>query len=260
MRPAGEPMSHADRYTVDPIEEKVAKAFVLQHHYSGSYPAAVFRAGLFRHERFQKPLLCGVAVFSVPCNQRVVPKYTNLEPNEGIELGRFVLLDEEPGNTESFFLARAMKLLRIAKPHIRAVISYSDPIPRRSLDGKIILPGHLGIIYQSSNATHFGRSSARTLKLLPSGEVVSDRALSKLRSKSRGWEYAERQLVAAGALPRLHWEHPRDWLERLIETPNFIRKVRHPGNYAYGFALGGRLEKKFLLQDFAAPLPYPKAA
>jgi hypothetical protein len=35
-------------------------------------------------------------------------------PEHGVELGRFVLLDEEPANAETWFLARAFKVLRAA--------------------------------------------------------------------------------------------------------------------------------------------------
>lgn len=35
-------------YSVDIIRDGVARAFVVAHHYSGSYPVAVERVGLFR--------------------------------------------------------------------------------------------------------------------------------------------------------------------------------------------------------------------
>ena len=47
-RPAGEPIDPR-RYEVAAIaSDRTAKDFVLPHHYSGSYPAARFRFGLFR--------------------------------------------------------------------------------------------------------------------------------------------------------------------------------------------------------------------
>jgi len=48
-------------------DDAAAKAFVLEHHYSASYPAARWRFGLFRRGALQ-----GVAVFSHPVNDRAL--------------------------------------------------------------------------------------------------------------------------------------------------------------------------------------------
>ena len=260
FRPAGEPLTRQDRYQVVPIvEDSVAKAFVCQHHYAGTYPAAVFRAGLLRKNPFAKERLVGLAVYSVPCNPSVIPHYASVDPGVGCELGRFVLLDEEPGNAETFFLARAFRLLREAKPHFKAVISYADPVARTNLlDGRVIAPGHRGIIYQAFSGRYFGRGRPRTLLLDPSGRVLSERAISKLRTGDCGWEYAERQLVQSGAPARWPGESPQSWLQRTLDTPGFLRRVRHPGNHCYGWPLGGPLEKRGLVKAFATSYPYPK--
>ncbi len=68
-RPAGE-VIRTREYDVAAIESDAeAKAFIAQHHYSHSYPAARFRFGLYRGEK-----LCGVAVFSHPCNDLVLTR------------------------------------------------------------------------------------------------------------------------------------------------------------------------------------------
>lgn len=73
-RPAGE-VFETMRAGVHEIDELTAKAFVTGHHYSASYPAARFRAGLFVHERLRVERLVGVAVFSVPMSQGVIPHH-----------------------------------------------------------------------------------------------------------------------------------------------------------------------------------------
>src|SRR5437879_3121319 len=100
-RPAGEPIRTAE-YGVEAIDKAEAKRFVEAHHYSRSFPARRFSFGLF-HGR----TLAGVAVFSVPMSQAIIPKYCAVEPNAGVELGRFVLLDSVPANGETWFLSRA---------------------------------------------------------------------------------------------------------------------------------------------------------
>jgi hypothetical protein len=88
-----------DRYRVAPIEEAAAKAFVTAHHYSGTYPAAVRRYGMWDQPTGQ---LVGVAVYGVPMSLRVLTNVLpDLEPlTESLELSRFVPLDG-PGNQDS---------------------------------------------------------------------------------------------------------------------------------------------------------------
>jgi len=243
-RPAGEVID-TSQYGVDLLPESLAKAFVQEHHYSGSYPAAVCRVGLFRWGGE----LVGAAIFSVPMQAKAVVSWCGTEA--GCELGRFVLLDDVPANGESWFLARAFRLLKQAKPDMRAVLSYSDPVRRASADGHIVLPGHVGTIYQASNARYMGRSSARTLVLRPDGQNINGRAMSKIRRDERGASYAYEQLLKAGAPRRNPLETGKAYVKRALAEGPF-RRVRHPGNHAYGWTLNRRhrLER--------AALPYPK--
>lgn len=59
---------------------------------------------------------------------------------------RFVLLDECPGNSESWFLARCFDAL--LADGVRGVVPFADPVPRRTASGRLVMPGHVGTIYQ----------------------------------------------------------------------------------------------------------------
>lgn len=230
FRPAGEPLV-TSRYGVEPIEEAAAKQFIERHHYSGSYPAARYRAGLFEQQPFTPARLVGVAVFSVPMTGAVLTKYLGDGAAQGIELGRFVLLDDVPGNGESWFLARAFRLVRKDKG-VRGIVSFCDPVPRYDAQGRQTKRSHTGVIYRSHNASYAGRTLARTLQLMPDGRVASERALSKIRKREQGYDYAMRQLRDAGAPARMLGEEPGGWLARLRQE-GFFRPVRHPGNHAF---------------------------
>jgi hypothetical protein len=247
FRPAGE-LFDRTRAHVDAIDERTAKAFVLRHHYSASYPAARFRAGLFwKPSSTAAEVLAGVAVFSVPMNQRAVPHYFDeLAPAAGVELGRLVLLDEVPANAESYFVARAFRLLKAALG-VQAVLSYSDPVERISGSGEVVKPGHVGTVYQALNAAYCGRSSARTMLVAADGRAVSHRALSKLRADDRGAAYAYAQLRGMGAPARDPLESGAAYVARALEG---FRPVRHPGNHVYAWRLDGRQVDR--------RLPYPK--
>lgn len=236
-RPASE-VIQTSRYEVALIEgDATAKAFVQQHHYSGTYPAARVRMGLYRADA-----LVGVAVFSVPANNRVIPSYfPGLEAGEGVELGRFVLLDDVPGNGETWFLARCFELLKATKPELRGVLSYSDPVPRRDESGAVILPGHVGTIYQAHNARYMGRSCSRTQLIDRHGRIMSARALSKVRLRESGFDYALAQVIEATGIKPARGECMSTYITRATAH---LRRVRHPGNHAYIWSLDRRVRIK----------------
>ena len=258
-RPAGEPMDPA-RYGVEVIpDDATARDFVVMHHYAASMPAARLRVGLYRsRSRWFTPELVGVAVFSVPMSQAVIPAWTGLGPAHGVELGRLVLLDDVPANGESWFVARAFRAVEAELPDVQAVVSFADPLARAASGGQTITPGHVGTVYQALNARHTGRTRARWLTLGPDGRVVSERALSKLRRGEQGEAYVYQQLLLQGAPRRRPMESGADYVARALREGPFER-VKHPGNLGYLWALGDRRQQRRVQQGFGAPLPYPKA-
>ncbi|CCK24436.1 hypothetical protein BN159_0057 [Streptomyces davaonensis JCM 4913] len=221
----------ARRYTVEPLPEEEAKAFVLAHHYSASYPSAKERFGLYLVAGGERRLF-GVAVFGVPVSEAVLIKpLPELVPYvESLECSRFVLLDECPANSESWFLARTFEAL-LARG-MRGVVSFADPVPRRSDRGALIAVGHVGTIYQASNAAYCGRATARTVKLLPDGTVFNSRAAQKIRRQEQGCEYAAAQLIRLGApVPRAGVD-PALWLRDALVAVG-ARNVRHAGPHRF---------------------------
>lgn len=251
MRPTAEPFDPS-RYGVEPIsDDRTARAFVERHHYSGSLPAARLRLGLYASRPFFAPELVGVCVFSVPMTQTVIPHYApTLAPSEGIELGRLVLLDEVPANAESWFVARCFRALRLELPEVRLVLSYSDPVRRVAMDGTVVLPGHVGVVYQALNARYVGRARSRWMHVADDGRVVSPRAVSKIRNGEKGADYAYRQLRSMGAPAMAPGEDPGAYTVRALQG---FRRCFHSGNHSYLWAFDRRIG----LPD---ALAYPKAA
>lgn len=241
LRPA-EPIVTSQYDVVELDSDAIAKRFVTDHHYSATYPAARFRFGLHRGGD-----LVGAAVFSHPMRDAVLAPFGELP---AVELGRFVLLDEVPGNGETWFLARAFELLH---GRVRGVVSHSDPTPRQTLDGRVVLPGHVGTIYQAHNARYWGRTRARWLLLLPDGSVLSERAVAKIKARHQGWKYAASQLERHGADPLAGDEDGASWLG--LWVPRLTRRVRHPGNHRYLWGLDQNTRR---LLPAGPDLPFPK--
>ncbi|WP_337847811.1 hypothetical protein [Sphingomonas sp.] len=226
-------------YTADFIDHVVARSFIAEHHYLPTYPAAQVAVGLFG----RRAALEGVAVFAVPATDAVITRHTGFtDPAKGCVLARLILLDSVPQNGESFFCARAFRLLRRARPAIEAVVSYSDPEA-----------GHIGRVYAALSGAHRGTTRPRTV-LRVGDRTISDRTLSKIRLGERGMDGAIDQIVRLG-LPRPGLrESPGAWLHRL-QAECLLTRHRHLGLFTYCFELTRDARR----HGRALPrLPYPK--
>lgn len=141
----------------------------------------------------------------------------------------------------------------IKKKGIVGVVSFSDPLPRKTASGELVHRGHYGSIYQSHNEIFMGRGTARTLQLLPDGRVFSDRAGQKIRNSERDWKYAAAQLEAFGApsMPTDASERT-EWLNASLQS--IATRVRHKGNFKYAWPLNVSIRRQL-----PASLPYPKS-
>lgn len=127
----------ADRLEVD---------WMIRRHYIGKWPGVVVATlGLFCADEPR-----GVLVFALPPPETFA-RYGGLT----WELARLWVDDSEPTNTESWFIARAVRYVRQRHRDVVALVSYADP-----------RQGHTGVIYRASNwapdgMTDEGRTTPR---------------------------------------------------------------------------------------------------
>lgn len=117
------------------IHTESAVFAVVKYHYLHRKPPISFCFGLF----FENQLV-GVITFGTPPSRHLQISACKSDPAVVIELNRLWVSDAMPRNTESWFVARALKLL---PPRI--VVSYADTAH-----------GHAGYIYRASNFFYAG--------------------------------------------------------------------------------------------------------
>lgn len=175
-------LSIPDTYNVNKINSTMGKEFIKLHHYSHGCHNGPMCYGLYDGDE-----LIGVCAFATPCSENVRASVFGPEhKNEVTELHRLVILDDTPKNTESFFISKCLKLLKNDKPNINAVLSFADATE-----------GHVGTIYQATNAIYTGTSSVATFYLDNTGRLRHPRQngvnISKTEALSRGWAPVKRQ-------------------------------------------------------------------
>lgn len=267
-----------DRYEVVELDEPTAARFVAAHHYAPTLPSTTRRYGLRDHHADDGPVLVGVATLGVPMSRSVLTNvFPALEPyREALDFNRLVLRETVPCNGESWFCARVFR--HVAEQYgVRGVVTFADPVPRwRITNGRpeLIKPGHVGIVYQALGFSAVGRSTPRSLVVLPDATVLSARAMAKVTGGERGANGVIARLVALGApapgqvdLAQLRTVYqppfppdaersPRLWLGLALHVVG-ARRVRHPGNYRYALPIGTRAQRTRTVIALAA-LPYPK--
>jgi hypothetical protein len=152
-------------YRVEQLEYKVARGFIILHHYAHTFPASCVRLGAYD----PSGELIGVIVYGMPCQPKLAQSIVPLL-NQGdiYELQRLFVKDCTPKNFESWFISRTIDWLKENKTQIKMLVSFADPHQ-----------GHLGTVYQATNWLFAGRSSAITVYLAIDGIVVHARTLSK---------------------------------------------------------------------------------
>lgn len=172
-------------YEVEPIDSVIGKGFIRQHHYPHGCHNGPMCWGLWTNEADTR--LIGMIAFATPCSENVRASiYGPDYKHEVTELHRLVILDETPCNTESWFIAQALIFLAEYRPQVTAVVSFADPTQ-----------GHVGTIYQATNAIYYGTSGKATFYLDGDGRLRHPRQngvnVTKESALDKGWAPVKRE-------------------------------------------------------------------
>lgn len=175
-------MSNFENFSVRKIDTKVGKEFVKTHHYSHGIHNGPMTYGLFDGVN-----LIGVCAFANPCSEAVCASVFGVDDKRSVtELHRLVVIDDTPKNTESWFISRVLKQLKVDKPQYNAVLSFADSTQN-----------HRGVIYQATNAFFCGTSGKATFYIDETGRLRHPRQngknISREDAKQFGWKPVKRE-------------------------------------------------------------------
>jgi len=140
-----------------------------------------------------------------------------------VHMGRLVCAEHAPRNVESRLIAGSLKVLKQERPVARAVVSYAA-------SGV----GHIGYVYQATNALYCGMTQPDRYLIDDCGNRRSPR--ERPSGVQEGTEFARYE--------RIGWTMHRE-----------------PGKHRYVYLVGDKRERKEARALLKFPvLPYPKAA
>lgn len=182
-------MRKIEDFEVRKIKSSVGRDFICKHHYSKTCHGGPMCWGLIDTSGEENELV-GVCAFATPISENVRRSIWDSSVAEEMkhhttELHRLVTLDSCPKNTESWFVSRALRGLKEYKEKYKAVISFADSTE-----------GHVGTIYQASNAIYYGKTGEHTFYRDEEGRLrpprQSGKNISVQEAKERGWGIEKR--------------------------------------------------------------------
>ena len=132
------PKSDLSGYSIAVASRTEADPLVRAHYLKRWPTVCVLTLGMWHG-----PFIVGVIVFALP------PRETAKRYRCSVawELARLYVMDSEPFNSETWFMARAIKYIRNVHRDVQVLVSYADPSA-----------GHAGTIYKAANWIQDGRT------------------------------------------------------------------------------------------------------
>jgi hypothetical protein len=235
MKIEGKQYCDTSKLSIRAIPKGTARQIIVSNHYSHLWTKVSYAIGLFIENNEYHPFfdnvnekLIGVACYGDPVGRSAGQSISPLlDRTSVLELTRLFVFDGYGSNVESWFVGQTFKWLRQHAPHIKALISYSDP-----------KAGHTGIVYQATNWMYQG---------------------NKLRFND-GWvfrfdENGEWQ-HSRTIFPYYGTNDPKI-IQTLVNKPFWIKK--EPRKHRYIYILTNGSGRKRIIKSLKHELkPYPK--
>lgn len=156
-------MGRAKEIIIKVIPSKIANDFISKHHYSGK----VVQNSNLHFGAFLDGGLHGVLSYGSSLDKaKMVKLVEGTGWNEFLELNRMAFDDYLPRNSESYCIAKTLKLIKKNAPQIKWVVSFADGCSCGD-----------GTIYRASNFVLTAIKENFNLCQLPNGEKVHKMAL-----------------------------------------------------------------------------------
>ena len=157
-------MGRAKEIIVKVLPAKIANDFVMKHHYSGKVaPNSNLHFGAFLDGKLHGVLSYGPSIVK----DNIIGLVEGTEWNGFLELNRMAFDDYLPKNSESFCIAKSIRMIKKQAPQIKWIVSFADGAQCGD-----------GTIYRASNFVLTSIMENTTILVLPNGEKITSFLIS----------------------------------------------------------------------------------
>ena len=135
-----------DDFDVEPAKRQDVEVFV-KRHYLQKFPSGIKRIYAIHRKQTEGRQMVGMIIYGSPFHTTTHFLEPEVKHSEVIELKRLYIDDIGVKNLESFFIGQSLNLLRKDEPSVKVVVTFADD-----------KHGHVGGIYQATNAIYLGKS------------------------------------------------------------------------------------------------------
>jgi hypothetical protein len=202
-------------FTLEKLGKQKGRQYIKDNHYSGGCSNAAMIWGLYD----TADSLRGAIAFAVPISESMRKQFLgagdcwcdHLDDGHGFhqhvtDLHRLYTDDDLPDGTETWFISQALDRLKAYKPKYWIVTAFADTTE-----------GHLGTVYQASNAKYYGTSDEATFYRDQTGTLRHPRQcgenITKSEARERGWNIEKRDSKHRYLFLLPDGKRHRQWLE-----------------------------------------------
>lgn len=160
---------------VAPASTSDVREFARRYHYSRTEGSALWRWGLWHG-----PVLLGVVAYNIPTRRACSAVFGQDYADHVIHMGRLVLADLAPRNSESRLIGGSLKVMQKTMPDVWAVLTYAATDM-----------GHIGTVYQATNAFYTGTGGKEIYYRDSDGILrnphVANSTITRTAAEERGW-------------------------------------------------------------------------
>lgn len=208
----GDERSPVRDYMCTKVSTRDVEEFCRRYHYTGTGGSMNWRYGLWDGHT-----LIGVIAYNMPTRATCESVFGPEHFDKVWHMGRLAMAEDAPRNSESRLISLSLKMIQAAHPETWAVLTFAA-----------VSAGHIGYVYQATNALYTGSGGDASYLVDLKG---------RRRATNQGVGLTKAQIAERG------------WTE-----------VKEPPKHRYLYILGSKTQRRQRRALLRLPtLPYPKA-
>jgi hypothetical protein len=137
-----------DDFDVEPAKRQDVEVFI-KRHYLQKFPTGIKRIYAIYKKEHEGKQMVGMIIYGSLFHTAAHFLEPEVKHSEILELKRLYIDDVGVKNLESFSIGQSLNLLKKDEPSVKVVVTFADD-----------MHGHVGGIYQATNAIYIGKSES----------------------------------------------------------------------------------------------------